>query len=94
LTSRLIDRAIRPLFPKGYYSETQLVASVLSLDKENDSIVTAMLGASVALEISNVPFKGPIAGVRVGLINGQFICNPSSDKFWKVKLTSSWSDEK
>jgi polyribonucleotide nucleotidyltransferase len=86
LTSRLIDRAIRPLFPKGYYSETQLVASVLSLDKENDSIVTAMLGASVALEISNVPFKGPIAGVRVGLINGQFICNPSSDKILESEI--------
>ena len=86
LTSRLIDRAIRPLFPKGYYSETQLVASVLSLDKENDSIVTAMLGASVALEISNVPFKGPIAGVRVGLISGQFICNPSSDKILESEI--------
>ena len=80
LTSRIIDRSIRPLFPKGYYSETQLVASVLSLDKENDSVVTAMLGASVALEISNIPFKGPIAGVRVGLIDGQFVCNPASDK--------------
>jgi len=86
LTSRLIDRAIRPLFPKGYYSETQLVASVLSLDKENDSVVTAMLGASVALEISNVPFKGPIAGVRVGQINGQFICNPSSEQILESEI--------
>jgi polyribonucleotide nucleotidyltransferase len=86
LTSRIIDRSIRPLFPKGYYSETQLVASVLSLDKENDSIVTAMLGASVALEISNIPFKGPIAGVRVGLIDGQFICNPSSDKISESEI--------
>jgi len=86
LTSRLIDRSIRPLFPKGYYSETQLVASVLSLDKENDSVVTAMLGASVALEISNIPFKGPIAGVRVGLINGQFICNPSSEKITESEI--------
>jgi polyribonucleotide nucleotidyltransferase len=86
LTSRLIDRSIRPLFPKGYYSETQLVASVLSLDKENDSIVTAMLGASVALGISNIPFKGPIAGVRIGLINGQFICNPSSDQISESEI--------
>jgi polyribonucleotide nucleotidyltransferase len=86
LTSRIIDRSIRPLFPKGYYSETQLVASVLSLDKENDSIVTAMLGASVALEISNIPFKGPIAGVRIGLIDGQFICNPSSDKISESEI--------
>jgi polyribonucleotide nucleotidyltransferase len=86
LTSRIIDRSIRPLFPKGYYSETQLVASVLSLDKENDSVVTAMLGASVALEISNIPFKGPIAGVRVGLIDGQFVCNPASDKIEQSEI--------
>ncbi|MEN6359180.1 MAG: polyribonucleotide nucleotidyltransferase, partial [Smithella sp.] len=66
LTSRIIDRAIRPLFPKGYYSETQIVATVLSVDKENDSDVAAMIGASAALEMSDAPFKGPIAGVRVG----------------------------
>jgi polyribonucleotide nucleotidyltransferase len=86
LTSRIIDRSIRPLFPKGYYSETQLIATVLSVDKENDSVVTAMLGASAALEISNIPFKGPIAGVRVGLINGQFVCNPSSDKIQESEI--------
>ena len=86
LTSRIIDRSIRPLFPKGYYSETQLIATVLSVDKENDSVVTAMLGASAALEISNIPFKGPIAGVRVGLINGQFICNPPSDKIQESEI--------
>ncbi len=86
LTSRIIDRSIRPLFPKGYYSETQLMASVLSLDKENDSVVTAMLGASAALEISNIPFKGPIAGVRVGLIDGQFVCNPASDKIEQSEI--------
>ena len=86
LTSRIIDRSIRPLFPKGYYSETQLVATVLSLDKENDSVVAAMLGASAALEISNIPFKGPIAGVRVGLIDGQFVCNPASDKIEQSEI--------
>ncbi|MGA3281508.1 MAG: polyribonucleotide nucleotidyltransferase [Smithella sp.] len=86
LTSRIIDRSIRPLFPKGYYSETQLIATVLSVDKENDSVVTAMLGASAALEISNIPFKGPIAGVRVGLINGQFVCNPPSDKIQESEI--------
>ncbi len=86
LTSRIIDRSIRPLFPKGYYSETQLIATVLSVDKENDSVVTAMLGASAALEISNIPFKGPIAGVRVGLINGQFVCNPPSDKIKESEI--------
>lgn len=86
LTSRIIDRSIRPLFPKGYYSETQLIATVLSVDKENDSVVAAMLGASAALEISNIPFKGPIAGVRVGLIDGQFVCNPASDKIEQSEI--------
>ncbi|MDI6741980.1 MAG: polyribonucleotide nucleotidyltransferase [Smithella sp.] len=86
LTSRIIDRSIRPLFPKGYYSETQLIASVLSMDKENDSVVTAMLGASAALHVSNIPFKGPIAGVRIGLIDGQLVCNPASDKIEQSEI--------
>ena len=77
LTSRIIDRSIRPLFPKNYFHETQLMASVLSVDSENDSDVTAMLAASAALEISDIPFKGPIAGVRVGRVDGTFVCNPS-----------------
>ena len=77
LTSRIIDRSIRPLFPKNYFHETQLMASVLSVDNENDSDVVAMLAASAALEISNIPFKGPIAGVRVGRVEGAFVCNPS-----------------
>ncbi|MDQ1278571.1 MAG: polyribonucleotide nucleotidyltransferase, partial [Thermodesulfobacteriota bacterium] len=76
---RMIDRSIRPLIPKGYYFETQIVANVLSLDTENDAGVAAMIGASAALEISNVPFKGPIAGVRVGRIAGQLVCNPSAE---------------
>lgn len=79
LTSRMIDRSIRPLIPKGYYYETQIVANVLSLDTENDAGVAAMIGASAALEMSNVPFKGPIAGVRVGRIAGQLVCNPSAE---------------
>jgi len=79
LTSRMIDRSIRPLIPKGYYYETQIVANVLSLDTENDAGVAAMIGASAALEMSNVPFKGPIAGVRVGKIGGQLVCNPSAE---------------
>ncbi len=78
LTSRIIDRSIRPLFPKNYFHETQLMASVLSVDNENDSDVVAMLAASAALEISNIPFKGPIAGVRVGRVDGAFVCNPST----------------
>jgi polyribonucleotide nucleotidyltransferase len=77
LTSRIIDRSIRPLFPKNYFHETQIMASVLSVDNENDSDVVAMLAASAALEISNIPFKGPIAGVRVGRVDGAFVCNPS-----------------
>ncbi len=79
LTSRIIDRSIRPLFPKHYFHETQMMASVLSVDNENDSDVTAMLAASAALEISDIPFKGPIAGVRVGRVDGAFVCNPSQD---------------
>ncbi len=79
LTSRIIDRALRPLFPKGYYSETQMVATVLSVDKDNDPDVAAMIGASAALEISDIPFKGPIAGVRVGRINGELVANASAE---------------
>ena len=86
LTSRIIDRAIRPLFPKGYYSETQIVATVLSVDKENDSDVAAMIGASAALEISDIPFKGPIAGVRVGRIGGELIANASTEKMQESEM--------
>ncbi len=77
LTARLIDRPIRPLFPKGYCSETQVIATVLSMDQENDPDVLAMTGAFAALEISDIPFAGPIACVRVGRIDGQFIANPT-----------------
>jgi polyribonucleotide nucleotidyltransferase len=80
LISRIIDRAIRPLFPKEYFFETQLVATVLSVDKENDPDVAAMIAASAALEISDIPFKGPIACVRLGRINGEFVCNASPEK--------------
>jgi polyribonucleotide nucleotidyltransferase len=79
LTSRIIDRSLRPLFPKGYFFETQVVATVLSVDNDNDSVVAALLGASVALEISDIPFNGPIAGIRVGRIDGTLVCNPSSE---------------
>ncbi|SEL95556.1 polyribonucleotide nucleotidyltransferase [Syntrophus gentianae] len=80
LTSRVIDRSIRPLFPKGYCYETQLVATLLSVDNENDSDVAALLGASTALEISDIPFKGPIAGVRVGRLEDRFVCNPTTEE--------------
>ncbi|HPL63631.1 MAG TPA: polyribonucleotide nucleotidyltransferase [Syntrophales bacterium] len=86
LVSRLIDRSIRPLFPKGYSNETQVVATVLSVDNENDPDVTAMLGASFALQISDIPFKGPIAGVRVGRIGGQIVCNRSAKEMEQSDL--------
>ena len=77
LCSRLIDRPLRPLFPEGYFNETQVIATVLSLDPENDPEIAAMIGASAALGVSEIPFNNPIAGVRVGRINGKFMCNPT-----------------
>jgi len=77
LTARLIDRPIRPLFPKGYRYETQVIAMVLSMDKENDPDTLAMIGASAALEVSDIPFAGPIACVRVGRVNNQLKINPT-----------------
>lgn len=87
LTSRVIDRAIRPLFPKGYFSETQLVATLLSVDKENDPDVASLIGASAALGISDIPFKGPIAGVRVGRINGEFVANMCPEKMKESEMS-------
>jgi polyribonucleotide nucleotidyltransferase len=80
LTSRLIDRPIRPLFPAGWRYETQIIAFVLSADTENDSDVLAITGASAALALSEVPLEKTIAGVRVGLIDGQYVINPSYDQ--------------
>jgi len=77
LTARLIDRPIRPLFPKGYQFETQVIATVLSMDRENDADSLAMIGASAALELSDIPFAGPIACVRVGRIDGELVVNPT-----------------
>jgi polyribonucleotide nucleotidyltransferase len=76
LTARLIDRPIRPLFPKKWRYETQVIATVLSMDQENDPDVLAIVGASAALSLSDIHFAGPIAGVRVGRIEGRFIANP------------------
>ena len=76
LTSRLIDRPLRPLFPEGYYFETQVIASVLSADKTGSSDVIGITAASAALAISNIPFQGPVAGVKIGRVNGQFVVNP------------------
>ena len=80
LTSRLIDRPIRPLFPDNYRFETQIVASVISSDSENDPDVIAITGASCALYLSDIVFDNPIAGVRVGLIDGKYIINPTYDE--------------
>ncbi len=77
LTSRFIDRPLRPLFPDGYVCETQVIATVLSSDLENNSDVLAMVGASAAIHISDIPFNGPIAGVRVARVNGKLVCNPT-----------------
>jgi len=77
LTARLIDRPLRPLFQKGWNKETQIIATVLSSDKENEADVLAVVGASAALEVSQIPFKGPIAAVRVGRVDGKFVANPT-----------------
>ncbi|MCX5887177.1 MAG: polyribonucleotide nucleotidyltransferase, partial [Proteobacteria bacterium] len=86
LTSRLIDRPLRPLFPKGYINEVQIIATVLSADEENDPDILGMIGASAALEISDIPFCGPIAGVRVGRIDGKLVCNPINTELKKSEL--------
>ncbi len=77
LTSRLIDRPIRPLFPKGYFHETQVIATVISADEDNNPDIVAINGVSAALAISDVPFAEPIAASRVGLIDGEFVLNPT-----------------
>jgi polyribonucleotide nucleotidyltransferase len=80
LTSRQIDRPIRPLFPDGFRNETQVISFVLSADTENDPDVLAINGASCALTLSDIPFQGPVGAVRVGLVNGQFVINPNYEE--------------
>ena len=77
LTSRLIDRPIRPLFPDGFRNETQVICTVLAHDQENDPDIVAMIGASAALTLSGIPFLGPIGGARVGYIDGEYLLNPT-----------------
>ena len=77
LTARMIDRPIRPLFAEGFRNEVQVVNTVLSVDQDASAEMAAMLGASLALCISDIPFNGPIAGVKVGRVNGEFIANPT-----------------
>jgi len=80
LTCRLIDRPIRPLFPETFLNDTQIMATVISADKDNDPGILSMIGASAALEVSDIPFFGPIAGVKVGRVNGEFIANPTAEQ--------------
>jgi len=86
LTCRLTDRPLRPLFAKGYMNETQIITTVMSMDKQNDSDVLSIVGASAALHISNIPFLGPIAGVRVGMVDGEYILNPTKDDLEKSAM--------
>src|SRR5512146_3004697 len=80
LNSRMIDRPIRPLFPEGFRSETQVIAMVLSADTQNDPDVAAINGASCALTLSDIPFAGPIGAVRIGMVGGKFIVNPTYEE--------------
>jgi polyribonucleotide nucleotidyltransferase len=80
LTCRIIDRPLRPLFEDGWMAETQVIATVLSADQRNDPDILAMIGASAALTISDIPFLGPVAGVRVGYIDGQYVVNPTKNQ--------------
>jgi polyribonucleotide nucleotidyltransferase len=84
LTSRLIDRPLRPLFPEGFYNEVQIIATVLSSDSQIDADIPSMIGASAAVMLSGIPFDGPIGAARVGYINGEYVLNPSADE---MKLT-------
>jgi len=86
LSARMIDRSLRPLFPEGFRNDVQVVATVMSLDPDNPAEIAAMVGASAALVISDIPFDGPIAGVRVGRVDGRFIINPNREQSAKSEL--------
>ncbi len=86
LTSRLIDRPLRPLFPEGFYNEVQIVATVLSSDNQIDSDIPAMIGASAALALSGIPFDGPIGAARVAYLDGGYVLNPTADQLLQSKM--------
>lgn len=86
LTSRLIDRPLRPLFPEGFYNEVQIIATVLSIDPEIDSDIAAMIGASAAVTLAGLPFDGPIGAARVGYLEGQYVLNPTKTELATSKL--------
>ena len=86
LTCRLIDRPIRPLFPKGFMNEVQVVANVISMNPEVDPDIVAMLGTSAALAVSGIPFAGPIGAARVGYLNGEYVLNPTNSQLEESEL--------
>ena len=86
LAARLIDRPIRPLFEDGFRNEVQVISTVLSVEYDCDPVMAAMLGSSLALSVSNIPFKGPIAGVTVGYVDGEYVINPNVEQFEKSKI--------
>lgn len=86
LAARMIDRPMRPLFPEGFKNEVQVISTVLSVDQECSPELTAMLGSSLAVSISKIPFNGPIAGVKVGRVNGEFIINPTPEELEQSEL--------
>src|SRR3989344_4300563 len=96
LNGRLIDRSIRPLFPKDYFNEVQVIATVLSYDQENDPNILALLATSAALLISPVPWDGPVVGVRIGLQNGDFELNPrkNEEQYYNLNLTITFNKDK
>lgn len=88
LSSRLIDRPLRPLFPEGFRNEVQVISTVLSVDQDCSTEIAAMIGSSIALSISDIPFSGPIAGVQIGRIDGEFIINPTVEQEEKKVIWS------
>jgi polyribonucleotide nucleotidyltransferase len=86
LTSRLIDRPIRPLFPDGFFNEVQVIATVMSANPEVDSDIPALIGASAALALSGLPFNGPLGAARVGYKDGQYVLNPAQAELKESKL--------
>ena len=85
LAARMIDRPLRPLFPEGFRNDVQVVCTVMSVDNENPADIAAMIGASAALSISDIPFEGPIGGVRIGRLKGEFVINPSSGGTGRIR---------
>src|SRR5699024_5586429 len=86
LTSRLIDRPLRPLFPEGFYNEVQVLVHVLSVNPEVDPVIPALIGSSAALAISGIPFNGPVGAARVGYVNGGYVLNPTTAQSADSKL--------